>query len=105
MFVQVIKGHTNDPSGLRQQLELWLRDPKPGAVGFEGTTGGVADDGTAIFLARFTDAAAAQQNASRPEQGAWWEQTAKYFDGEPTFRESSDTSLLFGGGSNDAGFV
>jgi hypothetical protein len=105
MFVQVIKGHTNDPSGLREHLETWRRDLKPGAVGFEGTTGGIADDGTAIFLARFTDATAAQQNAERPEQGAWWEQTLKFFDSEPTFRESSDTSLLFGGGSDDAGFV
>jgi hypothetical protein len=105
MFVQVIKGHTSDPTGLRQQMEIWRRDLKPGAVGFEGSTGGIADDGTVILLARFTDAEAAQRNADRPEQGAWWEQTVKYFDGEPTFRESSDTTLLFGGGSNDAGFV
>jgi hypothetical protein len=105
MFVQVIKGHTNDPTRMREQLEVWRRDVKPGAVGFEGSTTGVADDGTVIVLARFTDAAAAQRNADRPEQGAWWEQTAKYFDSEPSFRESSDTSLLFGGGSNEAGFV
>ena len=91
MFVQVIKGHTSDPAGLRQQMDTWRRDLKPGAVGFEGTTGGIADDGTVILLARFADADAARRNADRPEQGAWWEQTAKYFDSEPTFRESTDT--------------
>jgi hypothetical protein len=32
-------------------------------------------------------------------------QTAKYFDGEPSFRESSDVRTLFDGGSNSAGFV
>jgi hypothetical protein len=30
---------------------------------------------------------------------------AKHFDGEVTFRESTDVTLLFDGGSDDAGFV
>jgi hypothetical protein len=105
MFVQVIKGRTKDPAGLRRQLEQWRSDLKPGAVGFEGSTVGIADDGTFIALARFADAESAQRNSDRPEQGAWWEETSKYLDGEPTFRESTDTSTLFDGGSNDARFV
>ena len=105
MFVQVIKGHTTDPEGLRRQMERWRAELKPGAVGFEGSTVGIADDGTFIALARFTDADAARRNSDRPEQGAWWQETEKYFDGEPTFRESTDTTTLFEGGSDDAGFV
>ena len=105
MFVQVIKGHTVDRAGLRRQLERWRDELEPGAIGFEGSTVGIADDGTFIAVARFTDPDAAQRNADRPEQSAWWEETAKYFDGEPTFRESTDTATLFGGGSNEAGFV
>ena len=105
MFVQVIKGRTNDPAGLRRQLDRWRAELKPGAVGFEGSTVGIAEDGTFIALARFTDAGAAQKNSDRPEQGAWWTETSKYFDGEPTFRESTDTTTLLGGGSNNAGFV
>ena len=105
MFVQVIKGHTSDPAGLRRQLERWRDELKPGAVGFEGSTVGIADDGTFIALARFTDSGAAKKNSDRPEQGAWWKDTTKYLDGEPTFRESTDTAPLFGGGSNDARFV
>jgi hypothetical protein len=78
---------------------------KPGAIGFEGSTVGVADDGTFFALARFTDEGAAKANGDRAEQTAWWEETSKYFDGVPSFRESSDVSSIFGGGSNEAGFV
>ena len=105
MFVQVIKGRTTDPAGLRRPMERWRKDQNPGAIGFEGSTVGIADDGTFIALARFTDAGSARQNSDRPEQGAWWQETEKYFDGEPTFRESTDTTPLFEGGSNEAGFV
>jgi hypothetical protein len=105
MFVQMIKGRTNDPSALSHQLERWRDELKPGAVGFLGSTVGIADDGTFIAFARFADEAAATANSQRPEQDAWWRSTAKYFDGEPAFRESSDISTLFEGGSNRAGFV
>jgi len=104
MFVQVIKGRTSDPEGLRAQLERWRTDLKPGAVGFEGSTVGVAEDGTFVALARFGDAEAAERNAARPEQGAWWEATAACLDGEATFRDSTDVDTLFDC-SNDAGFV
>lgn len=105
MFVQVIKGHTGDPAGLRQQLERWRTDLKPTAVGFLGSTGGIADDGTVVLAARFADAASARANAERPAQDEWWATTATFFDGEPTFRESTDTAPLFDGGSDAAGFV
>ena len=105
MFAQVIKGRTSDAAGLRRQLDRWRSDLKPGAVGFLGSTVGIADDGTFVAVARFADDAAAKANSERPEQGAWWDETSKYFDGEPTFRESSDVSTLFDGGSDNAGFV
>ena len=105
MFAQVIKGKVRDVDAIRRQSDRWRDELRPGAKGFLGSTIGVADDGTAVVVARFEDAAAAAANAARPEQGAWWEETAKAFDGEPTFRESEDTSTLFEGGSDDAGFV
>ncbi len=105
MFVQVIKGRTNDPNRLRSQNDRWREEVRPGAAGFLGSTGGIADDGTVIFFARFADEAAARANSNRAEQGAWWEETMGCFDGDPTFRESSDTRMLFDGGSDDAGFV
>jgi hypothetical protein len=105
MFVQVIKGHTKDADGVRRRNEVWNKELRPGAEGFLGSTIGVADDGTFVAIARFADEAAARANSNRPEQGAWGSETAKLFDGEPSFRESSDVATLFDGGSNDAGFV
>jgi hypothetical protein len=105
MFVQVIKGRTSDPEGMRRQMERWRDEVRPGAVGFLGSTSGIADDGTFVAFARFEDEAAAQKNSERSEQSAWWQETSKYFDGEPSFRNSSDVTTLFDGGSDKAGFV
>jgi hypothetical protein len=66
---------------------------------------GITDDGTFIGFARFADAASAKANADRPEQTAWFEETRKFFDEDPSFRESSDVTELLEGGSDRAGFV
>ncbi len=105
MFVQVIKGRTNDAAALRARGDVWRDEVRPGATGYLGGTFGVAEDGTFLILARFADEVAAKANSDRPEQAAWWDDTAGLIDGEATFRESSDTSAMFGGGSDDAGFV
>jgi len=105
MFVQVIEGRVSDREGLRRQMDKWMTDLRPGATGFLGSTAGVTDDGKGIALARFESAAAARANSDRPEQGAWWNDTAKCYSGDVTFTESEDTETFLGGGSNDAGFV
>jgi hypothetical protein len=105
MFAQVIKGKVVDGAALERQLDRWREELRPGAVGFLGSTAGVAEDGTFVAVARFEDEAAARANSSRAEQSAWWQETSKYFDGEPTFRDSSDTATLFEGGDDNAGFV
>jgi hypothetical protein len=105
MFIQVITGKVKDADLLRQQNERWLSDLKPGAKGYLGYTGGVTPDGRSVDLARFESEAAAMANSDRPEQGAWWEATAPAYDGEVSFHNCTEVDLLFGGGSNDAGFV
>jgi hypothetical protein len=105
MFIQVIQGKTKDVDGLRRQMDRWEQELGAGAKGYLGTTGGVADDGTAILLARFETEAAAHANSVRPEQGAWWNETAKYFDGTVTFRDCSEVDTTMAGGSDAAGFV
>jgi len=105
MFVQVIKGRTSDPEGLQRQVQRWISDVRPDAIGYLGGTFGIADDGRFVALARFEDESSARANSERPEQHAWWEETARLNDGDPTFRESSDVTTLFDGGSDDAGFV
>ncbi len=105
MFVQVIQGKTKDAAGLQRQLDRWQQELASGAKGYLGATGGVADDGTVFMMARFESEDAARANSDRPEQGAWWNETAKYFDGDVTFRDSTDVETIFDGGSDDAGFV
>jgi hypothetical protein len=105
MFVQVIQGKIKDPDLLSRQLDRWRQEIKPGAKGYLGSTSGITADGTSIAVVRFESEANARANSDRPEQGAWWNETEKAFAGAPTFTESSDVDLLFGGGSNDAKFV
>jgi hypothetical protein len=105
MFVQVIEGRVGDRDGLRRQMDRWQSDLRPGATGFLGSTSGVTDDGRAIAFARFESAAAAKANSDRPEQGQWWAETEKLYEGDVTFADSEDVETFLGGGSNDAGFV
>src|SRR5205814_9692759 len=48
---------------------------------------------------------AARQNSDRPEQTAWWEQTAALFTGEPVFRSSTSVEVNTPGDPSQAGFV
>lgn len=105
MFVQMFEGRVADRDGLRRQMDRWMSELQQGATGFLGSTVGVTDDGYAIAFARFESAAAAQANSERPEQGRWWAETEKCFDGEVTFTDSDDVETFLAGGSNEAGFV
>ncbi|MGH9090503.1 MAG: hypothetical protein ACRDZR_03845 [Acidimicrobiales bacterium] len=105
MYVQIIEGRTSNPERLRHQGERWQEELRPGAAGFLGVTSGTTADGRAVTIVRFETAAAARSNSDRPEQGAWWAETAGCYHGDPAFTESGDVEELLGGGSNDAGFV
>ena len=105
MFVQVIQGQANDREGLRAQFDRWQDQLSAGATGWLGATAGVTDDGQFVAVVRFESEEAARRNSDRPEQGEWWAETAKLFDGDPTFSDSTEVDDMFGGGSNDAGFV
>ena len=105
MFVQVIQGRAKDAEALRKQMDRWDQDVKPGAQGFLGSTAGVTEDGQFFASARFESEAAARANSDRREQTEWWEETAGYLDGEPTFTEFTNVETSLRGGSDDAGFV
>jgi hypothetical protein len=104
VFVQLIQGKTSDKEGLHRQLEAWMSKLRPDAEGYLGTTGGVTDDGDAFIAARFESEEAARANSDRPEQGAWWAETERYFDGPVSFVNSADVDVQVEP-SNDAGFV
>jgi hypothetical protein len=105
MFVQVFHGQVADADLLARQYEKWRREIKPKTTGYQGSTTGITADGYGMTIARFTSAESAQTDSQLPEQGSWWEETSKAFAGDVTFHDCSDVDVLFGGGSNDAGFV
>src|SRR5690349_340535 len=105
MFVQVIQGKVSDAAAARARLEQWKTEVAPGAIGWLGSTAGVTEDGNLVVLARFESEEAARQNADRPEQTAWWEQTRQVFDGEPEFHDSSHVDVDLHGDPDQARFV
>jgi hypothetical protein len=105
MFVQVIQGHVTDSAKVRAQLDKWLAEVAPGAVGWLGSTAGVTEDGQVVALARFESAEAAQQNSDRPEQTAWWQEMAALFTEEPVFHNSTSVEVDTAGDPSQAGFV
>jgi hypothetical protein len=105
MFVQVIKGKVSDPSLVRAALDKWTNDLAPGATGWLGSTTGVTDDGTLIAVARFDTEENARRNSDRAEQGRWWAETERAFDGDVTFADSTDVDDYVVGDPDTAGFV
>ncbi|QWZ08242.1 hypothetical protein KRR39_23475 [Nocardioides panacis] len=85
--------------------ERWLRELAPGADGWLGGTYGFTDDDQFLAIVRFESQEAAAANAARPEQGAWWSEMERLFDGPVEFHDCADVTLLMDGGSDDAGFV
>jgi hypothetical protein len=105
MFVQILKGRVHDRELFAQQGAAWGTELKPTATGWLGATWGVTSENEAFIVARFESAAAAHSNSDRAAQSAWFEKTESAFDAPPTFKDSEDVDLLFGGGSDRAGFV
>jgi hypothetical protein len=93
MFVQILEGKVSDVAGLRRQLDRWRQELKPGAEGYLGSTGGVAEDGTGIAMVRFESEEAARRNAGRPEQGQWWAETTKCYEGDVSFIDTTDLEV------------
>jgi hypothetical protein len=105
VFIQVIQGKCTNQDGMRALGDEWGERLASGADGWLGGTYGFTDDGTFIGVVRFEDRESAMANSQRPEQGAWAERMGAMFDGPMEFHDSDDVTLLFNGGSDDAGFV
>ena len=105
MFVQVIQGRTSDGDGLSAAVERWVDELAPGAAGWIGSTTGVTDDGRAVLVAVFESEEAARRNSTRSEQGGWWAETERLFDGPVSFQDSTDVVVDLRGDPDHAGFV
>ena len=105
MFIQVIQGRCSDETTLRRHMDRWTQELAPGAQGWLGGTYGITDDDQFVAVVRFESREAAARNSLRPEQGAWWEEASRCFDGDVTFHDCDDAIMMLDGGSDDAGFV
>src|SRR4051812_14750378 len=105
MFVQVITGKVKDTGLLQRQMARWQAEIKPSVKGYLGSTGGIATDGRSVWVARFESTEAARSNSANAQQDAWWNETAKAYEVEPTFHDCTEVDTMLDGGSNDAGFV
>ncbi len=105
MFIQIIQGKCTRQDECRELGDRWQRDIAPGAEGWLGGTYGFTDDDQFLAVVRFESRAAADANAARPEQAAWWADMEQVFDGPVEFHDCEDVTLMMDGGSDDAGFV
>ena len=105
MFIQMIQGPCTRQDEAHQLLDEWRRDLAPGANGWLGGTYGFTDDNQLIAVVRFESREMAMANSDRPEQGEWAAKMAEIMDGPMEFHDCDDVTLLFDGGSDDAGFV
>lgn len=105
MFIQIIQGTCTRQDELHALADRWQEELAPGADGWLGGTYGFTDDNQFVGVVRFESREKAMANSARPEQGAWAEQMMALMDGEVTFHDCDDVTLMMGGGSDDAGFV
>lgn len=105
MFIQIIKGKCSRPDELRAMTDRWVRDLAPAATGWLGGTFGFTEDGDSVAVVRFESRQAAEANAARSEQSAWYAEMESLFDGPLEFHDCDTVKLMLDGGSDDAGFV
>jgi hypothetical protein len=105
VFIQIIQGKCTRQDEMHALADEWREQLGPTADGWLGGTYGFTDDGMFLGIVRFENREKAMANSQRPEQDAWAKRMAALFDGPVEFHDSDDVTLLFDGGSDDAGFV
>jgi hypothetical protein len=105
VFIQIIQGKCTKQDEMHARFDMWLRDLAPSAPGWMGGTFGFTDDDMFVGVVRFEDKEKAMTNSDRPEQGQWWSETERLFDGPVEFHNADKVLLMLEGGSDEAGFV
>jgi hypothetical protein len=105
VFIQIIQGKCTKPDELRALADRWQTELAPGATGYLGGTYGFTDQNEMVAVIRFESREAAMANSARPEQGEWWAQMERMFDGPVEFHDCDRVVMMMDGGSDSAGFV
>jgi hypothetical protein len=105
VFIQIIQGKCTRQDEMHALADEWREQRAPSADGWLGGTYGFTDDDMFVGVVRFENREKAMANSESPEQSEWAKRMAALFDGPVEFHDSEDVTLLFDGGSDDAGFV
>lgn len=105
MFIQIMQGTCTRPDELRGQIDRWHAERGSQVQGWLGGTYGFTDDDRFVAVIRFDSKKSAMANSDSREQSEWWARTEALFDGPVEFHDSTDVTLMMGGGSDEAGFV
>lgn len=104
MFIQMVQGPCSRQTEMRALVDAWCEGIAD-AHGWLGGTYGFTDDDRFVGIARFTDARTCVDAAQRPEAAAYWAAALQLLEGPCEIHQSDDVTLMFDGGSDDAGFV
>jgi len=104
MFVQMVQGDCARHAAMRTLVEDWCTDIAD-QHGWLGGTYGFTDDGRFVGIARFTNAETCIAAAQRPGAAAFWAEAIELLDGPLEIHQSDDVTLMFDGGSDEAGFI
>lgn len=105
MFIQIMQGKCTRQEEMRGALDRWRQECEPGAVGWLGGTYGFTEEDQFVAVVRFESKEAAAANSERKEQGEWWADAEKLFDGPVEFHNCNKVTMMLDGGSDEAGFV
>ena len=105
MFAQVIQAKTSNPQALDAAINRWLRILRRAPLAGWAAPAGLLKMAEPSPLCASNPRRMPAATADRPEQDQWWSETSKLFDGEATFRDSTDVSVDVQGDPDQAGFV
>ena len=104
MFIQMVEGACTHEDDMQMLVDDWCARMAD-EPGWLGGTYGFTDDGRFMGIVRYESAAAWETCRAAEDAGMWWAAAEEVFDSPPQIHQSEDVTMLFGGGSDDAGFV
>jgi hypothetical protein len=104
MFIQMVQGPCSRRTEMRALVDSWC-NAIADEEGWLGGTYGFTDDNRFVGIVRFTDSRACVEAAQRPGADTFWAEALELLDGPIDIHQSDDVTLMFDGGSEDAGFV
>lgn len=104
MYIQMVQGACTRQDEMRGLVDDWC-GRMADQPGWLGGTYGFTDDDRFVGVVRYDSRDACATWCARPEAAMLWAGAETMFDSACEIHESEDVSMMFEGGSDDAGFV